>query len=147
MAKVYEALKRVEHERSLNEREARNVRHDLPSQSRWRGWFGRGGGLTVAAPPTAAPELLERIDALAGAVESIRGGRDVALGELEPRLEALSSQLRRIEAGVRGLEQRLNHGLGGSVGDVTRRLSQLRTQLLCVAVVAILALCAAFLRG
>ena len=154
MAKVYDALKRVEAERSKQATAIVSMPRALaavpPRGSVWSGWFGRRD--QRSAPPRAAgadPLLAQRLENVAAAIESLK--EISAVPDVTPQLEALVQQLGRVEAQVQtqvqAMEMEVTRRLAATVDPLTQRVGQLNARVGWLLVTTLLALLVALTRA
>ncbi|HVM96256.1 MAG TPA: hypothetical protein VMT89_07695 [Candidatus Acidoferrales bacterium] len=148
MAKVYDALKRLEEERTLLEQSARaqtrSARKQAPS---WSTWFRRGRQEEDVAAPEPDHQFLDRLEKLASDVEAVRIARRTNASDVDARIEALNGQLQHLEVEVKQLEVRLASAANNVADGVRSRLAEVGNRLLLVGAISVLALLVALLRA
>jgi len=128
MARVYDALKRIEAERSRESLARKTVPVPAPtppeSTSMWKRWFGRQPGVNTASstPPHTDDLLLERIRVIVNRLDALETRSAAPLPDLDERFRHFDEKLVRLE---RDLANRMS-----DVGDhFARSTAQLNARL------------------
>ncbi len=130
MAKVYDALKQVEAERS---RQLRAVPQRTPAAARvetnfWRRWSERlAGGVDGTEKPVAPDHAMrERIDTILGRLDAFESLASRRIPEIERNLlQLLESRIDAVEREVGSSVSTLGHQMRQDVAVLNRRLSAL----------------------
>ncbi|MBI3783532.1 MAG: hypothetical protein HY270_09035 [Deltaproteobacteria bacterium] len=148
MAKVYDALKRLEEERTLLEQSARSqTRNGVKPATCWSTWFRRGRQPALTAVPVPDRQVLDRLEKLASDVESVRLARKTNASDVEARLDLFQAQIDELQAEVKELEQRLRLAVSTTADGLRSRFSEISNRLLLIAAISVLALCVALLKS